>query len=442
MNMSIKEEYLYFLQNCTNAPKSYKNYSDFRRICDILSKIYKTEDFDIYQITNEEQFNEIIKALESNDTFKDYNKTGNNQYSNALAQYHKFIKARTFFKSISDDSFSKTYNKTDNLSYQQIFYGAPGTGKSHRIKELLEEGNVPRENIFRTTFHPDSDYSSFVGAYKPTMKKRYRYEGQLKAKYHEDDDLTGAKQNDFIIDRVIEYDFIPQAFIRAYIRAYRIHENVYLVIEEINRGNCAQIFGDLFQLLDRNDSGVSDYSIKADADLRRYLEDELGKDNEGIRDGELRLPSNLYIWATMNTSDQSLFPIDSAFKRRWDWKYEPIKYKNTDWTIEIDDTQYSWTSFQRIVNTKIYDDNHSEDKMLGDFFVKPYHGYVITCDQFLNKVLFYLWNDVCKESDVDIFKANENDDILFSELHGERGISLLHSMMVHLGVEVIRGNEE
>lgn len=320
---------------------------------------------------------------------------------------------------------------------QQIYYGAPGTGKSHRIKKQLEELNVPKGNIFRTTFHPDSDYSSFVGAYKPTMKKQYRYDGKVKAKYYEDDDLAGAKRDDVIIDKVIQYDFIPQTFIKAYTQAYKNpNENVYLIIEEINRGNCAQIFGDLFQLLDRDDNGVSEYPIKADSDLKMYLEGELGKNHDGIKDGELCLPSNLYIWATMNTSDQSLFPIDSAFKRRWDWEYEPIKYMNTDWGIEVGGNMYSWTSFQKEVNNRIFDATNSEDKMLGDFFVKP-NNNVISEKQFINKVLFYLWNDVCKDGDGDIFKTEENRDVKFSDLYDTNASVTLKSMMKNLGVSII-----
>ena len=320
---------------------------------------------------------------------------------------------------------------------QQIYYGAPGTGKSHRIKKQLEELNVPKGNIFRTTFHPDSDYSSFVGAYKPTMKKQYRYDGKVKAKYYEDDDLAGAKRDDVIIDKVIQYDFIPQTFIKAYTQAYKNpNENVYLIIEEINRGNCAQIFGDLFQLLDRDDNGVSEYPIKADSDLKMYLEGELGKNHDGIKDGELCLPSNLYIWATMNTSDQSLFPIDSAFKRRWDWEYEPIKYMNTDWGIEVGGNMYSWTSFQKEVNNRIFDATNSEDKMLGDFFVKP-NNNVISEKQFINKVLFYLWNDVCKDGDGDIFKTEDNKDVKFSDLYDTNASVTLKSMMKNLGVSII-----
>ena len=320
---------------------------------------------------------------------------------------------------------------------QQIYYGAPGTGKSHRIKKQLEELNVPKGNIFRTTFHPDSDYSSFVGAYKPTMKKQYRYDGKVKAKYYEDDDLAGAKRDDVIIDKVIQYDFIPQTFIKAYTQAYKNpNENVYLIIEEINRGNCAQIFGDLFQLLDRDDNGVSEYPIKADSDLKMYLEGELGKNHDGIKDGELCLPSNLYIWATMNTSDQSLFPIDSAFKRRWDWEYEPIKYKNTDWVIEIGHNKYSWTSFQHIINDKIFEATSSEDKMLGDYFVKPCNN-VISEKQFINKVLFYLWNDVCKDGDGDIFRTEDNKDVKFSDLYDTNASVTLKSMMKNLGVALM-----
>ena len=335
----------------------------------------------------------------------------------------------------SNESYSSIQKGVYSL--QQIYYGAPGTGKSHRIKEQLTKMNVPNENIFRTTFHPDSDYSSFVGAYKPTMKKQYRYDGKVKARYYEDDDLADAKQNDIIIDKVIQYNFVPQTFLMAYTQAYKKPaENVFLIIEEINRGNCAQIFGDLFQLLDRDDNGVSEYPIKADADLKVYLEDALGKDADGIKNGELYLPSNLYIWATMNTSDQSLFPIDSAFKRRWDWEYEPIKYKNTDWLIEIGDNNYSWTSFQRIINDKIFEATNSEDKMLGDYFVKPCNN-VISEKQFINKVLFYLWNDVCKDGDGDIFRTEDNKDVKFSDLYNEYGTNTLQSMMKYLGVQLL-----
>ena len=372
---------------------------------------------------------------------------------------------------------------------QIIFYGAPGTGKSYKIKVQLE--GVSKENIFRTTFHPDSDYSTFVGAYKPTMEKpidKIYAKGELISKLTEmkEGGVTyspqkfGAKywrslkqlnlsdkkdilqacgmSDNYTVEfdkgvavgeeylacsnesRII-YPFVPQAFLNAYIQAYKkSEEKVYLIIEEINRGNCAQIFGDLFQLLDRDVNGKSEYGIKADADLKSFLEEELGEDNPGIKDGELCLPSNLYIYATMNTSDQSLFPIDSAFKRRWDWEYEPIKYKNTDWKIVIDGTEYSWTSFQRKVNDKILSATSSEDKMLGDYFVNPSDG-IITDKVLLNKILFYLWNDVCKDGEGDIFKVGETEDISFSELYGENGTKTLKKLMSYLGVTDPDGNK-
>ena len=160
----------------------------------------------------------------------------------------------------NQSNFSLSKNKLNSYSQdfplQQIFYGAPGTGKSHTIKEVTE--NQPKENVFRITFHPDSDYSTFVGCYKPTMKP---VADKYKAVAGKDEEIT--------------YDFVSQAFTNAYLRAWQTEEPVYLVIEEINRGNCAQIFGDLFQLLDRGTDGVSEYPIKPDADLGRFIAENM-----------------------------------------------------------------------------------------------------------------------------------------------------------------------
>ncbi len=291
----------------------------------------------------------------------------------------------------------ETTNKTDkDMALQQIFYGAPGTGKSHRIKndERVKAAEV-KNLVFRTTFHPDSDYSTFVGAYKPTMKA---VADKYKAVAGKDEEIT--------------YSFVPQAFLQAYVAAWNhLDENVFLVIEEINRGNCAQIFGDLFQLLDRDDEGFSEYPIKADIDLVRYLED--GKDEDGqvvlinkdgIKDRKLKLPNNLYIWATMNTSDQSLFPIDSAFKRRWEWVYQPIDTAKETWYVKVGEDYYSWTAFLNKVNDELLTDETAEDKHLGFYFCKATEKRegteakpnVITAETFVGKVLFYLWNDVFK----------------------------------------------
>ena len=275
---------------------------------------------------------------------------------------------------------------TEKKPLQQIFYGAPGTGKSHKIKDDEMVKSSDKNNlVFRTTFHPDSDYSTFVGAYKPTMKPVAE---NYKAVAGKDEEIT--------------YEFIPQAFLQAYIAAWNNpKEKVFLIIEEINRGNCAQIFGDLFQLLDRDDEGCSEYPIKADSDLTKFLnEKDVLVNKDGIKDGKLRLPKNLYIWATMNTSDQSLFPIDSAFKRRWDWVYTPIaqgKDKNGNllkWQIE-GLRENSWWTFVQGINEVIDTTTHSEDKKLGFFFCKAQNNE-IKKETFVNKVVFYLWNDVFK----------------------------------------------
>lgn len=316
-----------------------------------------------------------------------------------------------------------------SLSLQQIFYGAPGTGKSHTIKEETKESDV-----IRTTFHPDTDYSTFVGAYKPTT-----------ALLPICDELgqpmkIGATT---LHKEQIVYEFVAQSFLQAYVNAWKKFDKddkQYLVIEEINRGNCAQIFGDLFQLLDRNDYGFSDYPIKADADMKRQLQkafaglaiaqkDKINAMYEGkdivsqVLNGDiLLLPNNLYIWATMNTSDQSLFPIDSAFKRRWDWTYMPISNAEKDWIIEVDGSKYDWWQFLQKINEKIGSTTNFEDKKLGYFFCKAQDG-VISAKTFVGKVIFYLWNDVFKDYEFGdaIFNDEDGSKLSFDKFYTSEG---------------------
>ncbi len=287
---------------------------------------------------------------------------------------------------------------------QQIIYGAPGTGKSHEIKESTASAEK-EGRVIRTTFHPDSDYSTFVGAYKPTsVEVPVMTMIGTKAVPAENPDGTQRKE------KKIVYEFVPQAFLKSYTGAWKNQDKPYfLIIEEINRGNCAQIFGDLFQLLDRNDEGISDYPISPDEDIQKFLlsdkkygfanlsdEQKTVIPNE-VRSGELLiLPKNLHIWATMNTSDQSLFPIDSAFKRRWDWKYIPIVNGNKGWKIEANGKLYDWWTFLEKINDRIYHFTHSEDKKMGYFFCKP-KGSIIDIETFVGKVIFYIWNDVFKD---------------------------------------------
>ena len=431
--MSIQEEYKYFIENCTSTPKSYKNYSDFSRICKTFAYIRGLNDFDIYSITTVKELEELIITLESNDDFNKYNKKGGNQYSNALHFYLRFLKAKEFFS--SKDESDNVAKETLRPSLQQIFYGAPGTGKSHTIKEQTRG-----EDVVRTTFHPDSDYSTFVGAYKPTTKT-VPVTTVIGTKAVP---VEGADGKPMTEDKIV-YEFVSQAFLQAYIEAWQKFNQLgageeakkeYLIIEEINRGNCAQIFGDLFQLLDRGAHGFSEYPIKADADMQKQLhkafagvtipqEDEINKhfDEEDIvsqvLNGEvLLLPSNLYIWATMNTSDQSLFPIDSAFKRRWDWNYVPISDAGERWAIDVNGAKYDWWQFLVAINSRIYDATYSEDKKLGYFFCKAENG-VISAEKFVSKVVFYLWNDVFKDCEfVDaIFNDEDGGKLSFDKFY-------------------------
>ncbi len=383
-------------------------------------------------------------------------------------------------------------------SHQTIYFGSPGTGKSYKIQNNMLH-NVSEDLIFRTTFHPDSDYASFVGCYKPVCHKKnsivikneyYKLVDILKEKISQNpsnltnifvsfgydymesildlensgnhtikDLVTEAYQNstyDTIIragmqlkkerpseeTTTISYEFIPQAFTDAYICAWQNqNELVYLVIEEINRGNCAQIFGDLFQLLDRNDDGISEYTIKADTDLKNYLVDKLGNDHLGIKDGKLCLPGNLRILATMNTSDQSLFPMDSAFKRRWAWEYVPIDSSNTksQFQITIGDKTYKWSSFLDKANERIHKLSDSEDKQIGNFFIKNN----IDVEEFKSKVMFYLWSEVCKEYEKSgsFFKdKNDNDsEFTFNSLFptNDDTNKRLQGFMAYLDVEEV-----
>ena len=373
-----------------------------------------------------------------------------------------------------DDLVEAPDNKFGSYYLQQIFYGAPGTGKSHEIKEKTKG-----ESVIRTTFHPDSDYSTFVGAYKPTMDD---VDAKVVPVVLGESGTVFNKNEGTYQEKRIVYQFVMQAFLKAYLGAWKKFTETngnevkpqFLVIEEINRGNCAQIFGDLFQLLDRGDKRFSEYPIEADNDLQREIERafkehkdyKLREDvkinvegvvenyisnygatlSEDIQHGRvLLLPSNLYIWATMNTSDQSLFPIDSAFKRRWEWKYMKIKNEGKEWRIDvkIKDTDgveklVDWWEFICKVNEIIASMTSSADKQLGYFFCKAdkktperaelpnSENDLISIDRFVSKVLFYLWNDVFKDygfEDASLFQYKDSEgkmnDLAFPDFYEE-----------------------
>lgn len=316
--------------------------------------------------------------------------------------------------------------------YNLIYFGAPGTGKSNAIDSYTTDNNS-----VKITFHPDTDYAAFVGTYKPIQ-------------------ATGGSG--------ITYGFIAQAFLQVYTKAWETEEDTFLIIEEINRGNCAQIFGDIFQMIERDEDGFSKYKIDVDIEIENYLKKhfdslvaaggtETIKANRyntyfGGNFNKIALPNNLFIHATMNTSDQSLFPIDSAFKRRWDWEYVPIEFDGLEadnYQIKIGDDNYSWRSFIEAVNTKIKTITDSEDKKLGQFFIKSYDNS-ISEKTFKAKVLFFIWNDILKDepqTDANYFFRRKgaiedavSTSFVFSDLFSTESTQLLKDFMKYLGILV------
>lgn len=363
-----------------------------------------------------------------------------------------------------EDSSSKDIVRFDEQPLQQIYFGAPGTGKSHRIKQACS-----KYEHYRITFHPDTDYASFVGSYKPITHTEQVYTNMGDKAIALKDSVTGEP----VTTTKITYQYVYQAFLNAYIAAWKEQQKenpqpVFLVIEEINRGNCAQIFGDIFQLLDRNESGFSDYPIIADNDLKKELAiefeslDVLNAENiNGIYNDDiiakiksgshLLLPNNLYIWATMNTSDQSLFPIDSAFKRRWDWKYVKIANSGKNFRIAVNGNEYDWWEFVEAINSHIGTDTDQEDKKLGYFFAKAKKNdegkYIISADTFLSKVIFFIYNDVYKDFgfDDDIFKDEDGQVLTFANYFDQYGDTVpekVEHFIQNLGLKPISSSDE
>ena len=447
-SMDLRHEFINYARNCilSRRPSSKSDfiigqsaadsYVSFVEVDKLFS--YNPEKWkdikSIFDIDSSERIKEIYLELVGDDKFNMVDNQQPSQYfrSNAIKHYYCFLKAREIILGKTETQHTvveespKFYQRNGDQSLQQIFYGAPGTGKSYTINR-----DTAGEDVIRTTFHPDTDYSTFVGAYKPTtVEEEVMTVIGTKAVPVENADGTHRKESKIV------YEFVQQSFLQAYVAAWKKYAEAqdgeprkqFLVIEEINRGNCAQIFGDLFQLLDRNAQGFSDYPTTADADMKRQLKKAFAgltlADDDSINamyngrnvcqevlEGDiLLLPNNLYIWATMNTSDQSLFPIDSAFKRRWDWQYMPISNANLNWAIEVSGNKYEWWQFLEKINDKVGSLTNSEDKKLGYFFCKADNEGVITADTFVGKVIFYLWNDV--------FKDYEFSDTIFDDSNG------------------------
>lgn len=321
---------------------------------------------------------------------------------------------------VADDNGSEDETVVDNVVYKtnlsstysrnRIIFGAPGTGKSYELNNdanaLLSLGG----SYERVTFHPDYTYSNFVGCYKPVPFV----------------DASGKEG--------ITYEYVPGPFMRLYVKALKnartFEPKPYLLlIEEINRAKVASVFGDVFQLLDRDEDEISMYPIQASEDIKKYLQKELGGNLDDY--SEIKLPDNMFIWASMNSADQGVFPMDTAFKRRWDFKYIGINdnealVKNKFVRIGKGNQEriVEWNELRKAINDFLSDQcKINEDKLLGPYFIgkkviengsvdSTTHKFMIEPTQFIevfkNKVLMYLFDDAAKQKRSSLFGGLTN----------------------------------
>lgn len=300
------------------------------------------------------------------------------------------------YKPISKDKKYKSYNR--------IIFGAPGTGKSFQLKQESTDGNH-FANIERVTFHPDYSYGQFVGSYKPVSDDEGR----------------------------IRYEYVPGPFMRTLVKALESGKNgdsaekFLLIVEEINRAKVAAVFGDMFQLLDRTDEGDSVYEIQASEDVRRYLARELGGTKENYT--SIKIPNNMYIWATMNSADQGVFPMDTAFKRRWEFTYLSINANEKKIAIEDlpiingDAKIIKWNILRKSINNMLLKEcKVNEDKLLGPFFIsgEVFKNATSNTDAFFeafnSKVLMYLFEDAGKMHQKKLFAGIDQNELTFSKI--------------------------
>lgn len=321
------------------------------------------------------------------------------------------------FKDLST-SFFKYADKKDNLTVietqslyevtmdkdiprNRIIYGAPGTGKSYKLNKDIQKYFPDEELYYRVTFHQNYTYSQFIGTYKPIPLYR-----ETTYKIYNTDKKQEMEDK---LEPIIEYRFVPGPFLDLFVKSYQNPDSSFvLVIEEINRANAASVFGDVFQLLDRTAEGLSEYSIRFSTDIMNYLR------SEGIDLKQVKIPSNFFIWATMNSADQGVTPIDTAFKRRWSFEYLALnaneaKVKDENIQLEfIPGVQIPWNFFRRVINNRIKD-FVPEDKLIGPFFLKPYE--LKNPSAILNKLLFYLREDVLRHNPEILFLKKTFSDI-------------------------------
>lgn len=364
----------------------------------------------VFEITEVAPFEKAVSAIKSNDTYEEFNRSrGNGSLSAGLDLYKRFLIEQTAKK--QDICYSTGYQS--DFPRNRILFGAPGTGKSftlnHEKDVLLADGG----EYERVTFHPDYSYANFVGTYKPVPCK--------------DSDGKDA----------ITYSYVPGPFMRTYVKALQNSRTddpkpFLLVIEEINRANVAAVFGDVFQLLDRGDDEVSEYPIRASEDIKKYLADELGGNPDNY--AEIRIPDNMFIWATMNSADQGVFPMDTAFKRRWDFTYLGIDDSEAGIVgkkVILGQGDYcrcvEWNALRKAINRELLSYKVNEDKLMGPYFISKKNmpeGEMIDpavfARIFKNKVIMYLFDDAAKQKRPTLFAGCEDKNKnLYSQICSE-----------------------
>ena len=293
------------------------------------------------------------------------------------------------------------------FAHNRIFFGAPGTGKSYLLEEQRKKYFASPERYERVTFHPDYCYANFVGTYKPVPLKNEAGES------------------------IITYAYVPGPFMRIYVEALKHPDKIYLLaIEEINRANVAAVFGDVFQLLDRDDDGNSMYPIHASEDMKHYIAKELGEEPKKF--SSIRIPANMYIWATMNSADQGVFPMDTAFKRRWEFEYIGIntsEQQMSHYNVQFGQGEYAkiinWNELRRAINEELVCMNVNEDKLMGPFFLSDKVMKTLAVGPednaafihaFKNKVLMYLFDDAAKQKRATLFNNVEKAKLTYSSI--------------------------